>query len=235
MSERLICYTCHRPESVCLCKMLQNIETKIKFVFLMHPKELKKEKNNTGRLTHLCLPNSQIIDGIDFTQDHRVLKILENPENLCFMLYPGEHALNLSDPKSINHSLNFKDKKIVLFLLDGTWATAKKMMRLSLNLQQIPRLMFVPTKKSEFLIKQQPHEYCLSTLETVYELLELFNTNKLDQIKNHQVLLDIFRKMNQMQIEFANDPKRQGYRRKSYKTVDERIVKRERGRRLFYE
>jgi DTW domain-containing protein YfiP len=34
--------------------------TRTRFVFLMHPKEFKKERANTGRLTHLCLAESVI-------------------------------------------------------------------------------------------------------------------------------------------------------------------------------
>ncbi len=34
------------------------METRTRFVFLMHPKEYKHEKAATGRLTHLCLRRS---------------------------------------------------------------------------------------------------------------------------------------------------------------------------------
>mgnify|MGYP001544593586 FL=1 len=47
--------------------------TATRFVFLMHPKEFKQEKAATGRLTHLCLPNSELHVGIGFDGDETVL------------------------------------------------------------------------------------------------------------------------------------------------------------------
>jgi len=42
----------------------------------MHPKEYKKEKNGTGHMTQLQLENSEIIVGVDFTNNKRVNEIL---------------------------------------------------------------------------------------------------------------------------------------------------------------
>ena len=60
------CYRCYRPKSSCMCSHIHEIETNTKFIILMHPKEFKKTKNGTGRLTHLSLPNSHLFIGIDF-------------------------------------------------------------------------------------------------------------------------------------------------------------------------
>lgn len=233
MNERIICFDCHRPQSVCLCAYVKPIKTQFKFIFLMHPKEYKKEKNGTARLAHLCLENSEIIDGVDFTHNHKVNNYIATSK--CYVLYPGEDAFNLNQPTAELINLFQSEKEIIVFIIDGTWPCAKKMMRLSKNLQNLPRLMFLSDKKSDFLIKQQPHELCLSTIESVHEFLNL--TEDLTQLKieNKDVLLTIFKQLNQIQIECANDPNRQGYRRKAYKLEGERIVKRQKGRRLFFE
>jgi len=42
----------------------------------MHPKEYRKEKNGTGIMTALQLENSEIIVGVDFTNNDRVNEII---------------------------------------------------------------------------------------------------------------------------------------------------------------
>ncbi|EPR72991.1 hypothetical protein ADIWIN_2079 [Winogradskyella psychrotolerans RS-3] len=50
----------------------------------MHPKEYKKEKNGTGHITKLQLENSEIIVGVDFTDNKRVNDVLANENNSSF-------------------------------------------------------------------------------------------------------------------------------------------------------
>ena len=143
--------------------------TKTRFVFLMHPKEFKEEKAATGRLTHLCLSQSEIHVGIGFDDHDDVQAILNDPGLYPVLLYPGPNATNLSterlDPGRV------AGRQLVVILLDATWSLGKKMLRLSPSLQALPRIMFTATALSRYLIKQQPHEACLSTLEATHELL----------------------------------------------------------------
>ena len=44
--------------------------TRTKFVILMHPYEHKRVKANTGRLTHLCLADSELHLGIGFDEQY---------------------------------------------------------------------------------------------------------------------------------------------------------------------
>ena len=54
------CYKCMRVASSCICKHTNPIYTNTRFVILMHPKEHRKEKNGTGRMTNLQLENSEM-------------------------------------------------------------------------------------------------------------------------------------------------------------------------------
>ena len=60
---RDFCYKCFRPKDSCVCEVLKPFDPGIKFVFLMHPKEAKKQRTGTGRLASLCLPESEILMG----------------------------------------------------------------------------------------------------------------------------------------------------------------------------
>ena len=63
--SRPMCYRCFWPESQCWCERVPVLETTTRFVILMHPKEFKREKAGTGRLTQLSLSNSEIQVGVE--------------------------------------------------------------------------------------------------------------------------------------------------------------------------
>ncbi len=216
----------------CFCKNLNGINTNSKFIILIHPKELKKEKAATGRLTKISLSNSELIDGIDFSNNEKVNFLLNQKDYFPVLLYPGENSINLSKDKFPNELI--LEKKLMIFVLDGTWCCAKKMLKLSTNLQNLPKICFTNLNKSEFLIKQQPHPDCLSTIESCYYLLNALNISGLEEISGHEQMLNVFREMRDFYISCANDPNRDGYRRKSYTLPSERVVRKKNGRKIFF-
>jgi DTW domain-containing protein YfiP len=199
------------------------METRTRFVFLMHPKEFKEEKAGTGRLTHLCLPNSELHMGKGFDGHEAVQALIRDPGNFPVLLYPGREAVNLSEngPAS-DFGGRLGARRLVVFLLDATWSGARKMLRLSPTLQQLPRIMFTPSAPSRYIIKQQPVEGCLSTLEAVHELLTVLERTGLDQYPLPEQLLAVFQRMQDFQIACAADPARPGYRRQAYGSPAER-------------
>jgi len=191
------------------------METRTHFVFLMHPKEFKREKAGTGRLTHLCLRSSEIVMGTDFAANERVQELIADPANFPWLVYPGIGARNLSSGEIAPAEVGMR--RLVVFLIDATWACARKVLRLSPNLQVLPRVMFTPQHGSRYIIKQQPQEGCLSTLEATHELLLALETSGLDHYDDREQLLNLFARMQDHQIRCAADPTRTGYRRKPYK------------------
>ena len=239
--SREMCYRCFWPKHLCWCTSLRPIETRTRLVFLMHPKEFKEEKAGTGRLTHLCLPNSELHMGKGFDDHEAVQALLSDAGNFCVLLYPGSKAINLSaagsmEPEALSQAkrqsaevegsppgsalrtfrLELQHRRLVVFLLDATWSGARKMLRLSSSLQRLPRIMFTPAAPSRYIIKQQPQAGCLSTLEAVHELLTVLERGGLDCYPQPEQLLGIFQRMQDFQIKCAADPARPGYRRKPY-------------------
>lgn len=214
---RETCYRCFWPKALCWCPSLVPMPTRTRFVFLMHPKEFKQEKAATGRLTHLCLPNSELHMGIGFDRAEAVQVLIRDPLNYCVLLYPGPAAVNLSAPAAIpDFATALGPRRLVVFLLDATWAGARKMLRLSPTLQALPRIMFTATAPSRYIIKQQPQAGCLSTLEATHELLLAFARAGLDEYPLPAQLLGVFDRMQDFQIRCARDPARPGYRRHPY-------------------
>lgn len=221
-----MCYRCFWPQPLCWCSTLKPMATRSRFVFLMHPKEFKQEKAATGRLTHLCLANSEILMGVGFDEDERVQELIRDPQKLPMLLYPGAEALNLSaggsEPARAAFRGQLATRELVVFVLDATWALGRKMLKLSATLQRLPRVMFTPSTPSRYVIKQQPAPGCLSTLEAVHELLLALERAGLDRYPAPDLLLHTFDRMQQFQIACATDPARGGYRRSGYRAPGER-------------
>lgn len=226
---RVTCYRCFWPQPLCWCGSIAPIETRTRFVFLMHPKEFKHEKAATGRLTHLCLQRSEIHCGVGFDDHAEVQALIRDPKNFPVLLYPGREALDLSDgsaagsPAALAFRAALAERRLVVFLLDATWALGRKMLRLSRTLQALPRIMFTPAAPSRYVIKQQPHPGCLSTLEATHELLLCLERAGLDTYARPEQLLALFQRMQDVQLHCAADPNRTGYRRRAYKDPAERV------------
>src|SRR5688572_23613352 len=87
--SRPMCYRCFWPKALCWCATIRPMETRTKFLLLMHPKEFKREKCGTGRLTHLCLANSEIHMGVGFDDHPEVQRLIHDPGYFPVLVYPG--------------------------------------------------------------------------------------------------------------------------------------------------
>ena len=194
---RTKCYNCFRPMSSCMCKYIRPIQTKTKFVILMHTHEFKKIKNGTGHFTHLSLINSELYVETSFQNHKAVNALLTDENNNCYVLYPGEDSIVLNEDP-----LPQVEKQNVVFLIDSTWHNAKKLLRDSPNIQALPKVSFEHTKNSGFKIKEQPMDLCLSTIESTHCVLELLTLNGSENLNSVELdgFLEPFRKMVEYQV-----------------------------------
>ena len=220
--SRETCYRCFWPKALCWCPSITPMETRTKFVFLMHPKEFKQEKAGTGRLTHLCLAGSEIHMGVGFDDNETVQALISDPDFFPVLLYPGANARNLTE--GALHPTDLGGRRLLVLLLDATWSGARKMLKLSPTLQRLSRIMFTPSAPSRFVIKQQPQAGCLSTLEATHELLVALERAGLDRYPLPAQLLGLFERMQDFQIRCARDPSRPGYRRQPYSDPADRTA-----------
>ena len=190
------------------------METRTRMVLLMHPMEWKDERCTTGRLACLNLANSEIIQGIAFDDNPRVRGLIDDPRNYPALLYPGKDSIDLNsggiESSGLRQALG--TRRLVVFLVDSTWACSKAILRESPGLLSLPRLMFTPREKSRWYIKRQPDPICLSTLETIHELLLCLEEAGLDGYPDHGRLLDVFMRMQAYQAERARADGRPRYK-----------------------
>ncbi len=206
-----MCYRCFWPQALCWCGSIVPMPTRTKFVFLMHPYEFKRVKAGTGRLTHLCLADSEIHIGIGFDQHEAVQALIADPNNYPVLLFPRNDARDLS--KGEFHAADLGGRRLVVFLLDATWRLVRAMWRTSPTLQQLPRIMFSNAAPSRYVIKRQPEPGCLSTLEATHELLLALDRSGLDRYALPDQLLGLFQRMQEVQLRCAAETARLGIRR----------------------
>lgn len=223
---RTVCRTCSQPNFSCFCKLVKPFDSNISFVILIHPIEAAR-RIATGRMSHLCLKNSYLIKGQDYSENETVNQLLSDPDYESVILYPGIKSKNISViSESEKKSLFNPNKKLRIFVIDGTWATAKKIVRQSLNLQGLPRICFSSNKESNFRVRKQPRSGCFSTIEAIHYTIELlgdqngFNLSE----RKHDNLLTVFDSMVETQLRFIHEAnlnlRQASYRRENQKRFD---------------
>jgi len=145
----------------------------------------------------LSLKNCEIHIGVDFSQNSTINEIIDNPSNDCYVVYPSQRSINLNES-----AIGSKGENTVLFLIDSTWPCSRSILRHSPNIENLKKVSFSHTKVSGFAFKQQPKEYCLSTMESTLCVLELLTGHKLENLdqKSLDGFLLPFKKMVEHQL-----------------------------------
>ena len=200
---RELCFKCLRPADSCFCKYLKPFDPGVKFVFLMHPKEAKRQRTGTGRIAHAGLIDSEIIMGIDFTKNTRLCQLLSDPQYYPVLLYPGDDAWN-SEKSGFKEEIG--NRKLLAIIIDSTWFCSKKMIKSSSNIMALPKVSFSGEYRSIFTFKREPYPECVSTIETCYYLIkELQTATIVNQDVNPECLMTAFKEMIKFQLQKEND------------------------------
>jgi DTW domain-containing protein YfiP len=160
-------------------------------------------------MAHLILQDSWLIEGEDFSKCEKVRRLTADPARRCMILYPGRTAMDLDEPKTtttLQNVVSSQGKRLTIFVIDGTWATARKMMRLSENLRDLPMVKFQPIQESRFQVRKQPEKHCLSTIEAIHAVIDrLTPETQGDDCSSakHDHLLELFLEMVERQKKFV--------------------------------
>ncbi|KAM6036123.1 tRNA-uridine aminocarboxypropyltransferase 2 isoform 1-T1 [Theristicus caerulescens] len=169
------CGRCSRPQKVCLCPFLPIHPLKVStcLYIIQHPAE-ESRVLRTVPLLAACLPpdKCKILVGRRFSEDRypELATVCRNPSTL--ILYPGAEATNLEDVAVMSSSPS------VMIIIDGTWSQAKDIFYKN-SLFQLPKqVQLKPNISSQYVIRTQPTNTCLSTLECAAVALTIMEKNK---------------------------------------------------------
>lgn len=194
---------CFKPVENCLCKYTKEIDTNIKFVLLMHPKEAKRQRTGTGNLAHLCLKNSEIIIGLDYSKNERLKQLLTDSQYYPVMMYPGEEAWTA---KKEGFAQTLNGRTLLVLILDATWFCSRKMIEHNPFLLELPRVSFYGDYRSIFTFKHEPRPEYISTIESCYYFIKEMQENNLtDKNINPEPLMDVFKEMIKFQLRAENE------------------------------
>jgi DTW domain-containing protein YfiP len=153
-------------------------------------------------MAHLSLGNSLLVEGVDFSADRRIHGELYSPKGFPVLLFPGKASINLSRQSPEERmALVPAGRRLIVFVLDGTWKSVRKMLRLSQNLASLPMICFEPTLPSNYRIRRQPKAHCYSTIEAIHHVLDLFAACGSTR-PAHDNLLTVFRSVIDRQLTY---------------------------------
>jgi DTW domain-containing protein YfiP len=186
--------------------LISPFESEPRFIILTQPREAK-HRLGTGRMAHLCLANSLLLEGVDFSNDDRVNREIDDPANCLVLLHLSLSSINLSRLTwSERRTLEPNHRKLIVFVLDGTWKSVRKMIRLSKNLARLPKICFDPPTPSAYRIRREPRPQCYSTIEAIHQVIELLAFGAAPQMplsRPHDTMLGVLRSVIDRQMTFT--------------------------------
>lgn len=201
MGER--CYECFRPKKNCLCEYKDSVDSGIKFVILMHPKEFRKQRTGTGHIAKMILKDAELLVGLDFSRNARLGELLSDPRYFPVLLYPGESAWTAETPA-------LKEAKgartVLALLVDATWFCARKVLEHSPFLLDLPRVSFYGGYKGEYVFKREPRPECLATIEACHYLVKEFQAHGMaNPSARAEPLMEAFHRLVREQLQAQRD------------------------------
>ena len=192
---RTLCARCLRPTRVCVCSLLPTLTPQARVIILQHPRE-RGMPIGTAKMASRCLAGSSVIVGTHVETHPEVVAALADRTRSPVLLWPGPDAKDLAvDPPK---------GPITLFVVDGTWTLARKMIGFNPVIAALPRYAISPKTPSEYRIRREPRAECLSTIEAVSNALGLLE----NEPERYRAMMDPFRAMVDAQIaEKARGPR----------------------------
>ena len=195
---RLRCWTCYKPQTLCLCDRVPRVRNRTRITLLQHPRE-RFHAIGTARLARLGLTNLHF--EIPRAPVTRSLAISLDLPPQTGLLFPGPEAQDLG-------ALTAAERPRGLVVLDGTWGQAGKLYRANPSLERLPRYALTPARPSRYRIRRAPRAHFISTIEAIVEALRILEpeTSGLDG------LLLAFDQMIDEQAAFAHEASRRRLR-----------------------
>lgn len=224
IEEEVPCSACDRLSEYCVCEFITKISTKTKILILQHPQEPGVDIGTTP-IIRTTFPKAIVRTGLSWPNLKKAVGAeAENPR--WGVLYLGSvHVENLSQERA----LFVVDKKGApietpgpilkrlegIVLLDGTWSQAKTLWWRNAWLLKLPRLVLRPTRRSLYdQIRKEPRKGCLSTVETVGEVITILEgRNDVQELLDKPLAELISRLLKQRKNRVTASPARRDWRR----------------------
>mmetsp|Transcript_12866 Transcript_12866/g.19284 ORF Transcript_12866/g.19284 Transcript_12866/m.19284 type:complete len:301 (+) Transcript_12866:56-958(+) len=171
------CSSCWMRDCVCICDRFRSVEVpkNTSISILMHPGELFRG-SNTGHLIPLVMQSENIqtvVFGV--REEHeRLRELLKRPNTV--VLFPCAGAIPLPEAFREHETLGTQHLGVHFVVVDGTWRTARKLVKFLNDDPTLPQVTFVSIPDAENIIfdevRKRTREDGCSTIEAIATALE---------------------------------------------------------------
>jgi DTW domain-containing protein YfiP len=154
------CIHCRLPVQVCICSRIKSTKLPFKIILCCHSKEWQRN-DNTGQWAILSSEDIQRYrwhrkpELIKPALDLAAFSLADYPQAGHFLLFPAEDSQPISQlTQKITH----------LWIIDGTWQEAQKMLNQSPWLKSLPKIS-ITSATSQFVLRR--NQQGLSTMEAI--------------------------------------------------------------------
>ena len=165
------CEQCLIAKHYCICEGAEYASCDAAVCLLMYHNESFKP-SNTGRLIAEIVPDNYAFRWDRTSPDPALLALLNNDKYQPFVIFPAE---DVETDRVVTQVEPVAGKTPLFIFLDGTWREAKKMIRKSPYLDNLPVLSITAQKLSDYRLRVAPHAHQLGTAEVAIMVLALAN------------------------------------------------------------
>lgn len=163
------CEQCLIAKHYCICEGAVYASCNAAVCLLMYHNESFKP-SNTGRLIAEIVPDNYAFRWDRTSPDPALLALLNNDKYQPFVIFPAE---DVETDRVVTQVEPVAGKTPLFIFLDGTWREAKKMIRKSPYLDNLPVLSITAQKLSDYRLRVAPHAHQLGTAEVAIMVLAL--------------------------------------------------------------
>ncbi|WP_346728276.1 tRNA-uridine aminocarboxypropyltransferase [Rubrivivax gelatinosus] len=162
-SPRAVCARCLRPQSTCLCALVQPTAHRTEVLVLQHPQEQRQAKNSVA-LLRLSLARCDVVVGERFAPA-QLQALLHRPGRDTRLLYPDVPAAPAAPAPAVAEPLR-------LVVIDATWRKSLRMLLEHPALAALPRLSLDAPEPTRYrAIRAARRSDQVSTLEATVQAL----------------------------------------------------------------
>ncbi|TMO22277.1 DTW domain-containing protein [Pseudoalteromonas sp. S4741] len=163
------CDQCLIAKHYCICEGAEYASCNAAVCLLMYHNESFKP-SNTGRLIAEIVPDNHAFRWDRTSPEPALLALLNNDKYQPFVIFPAE---DVETDRVVTQVETHAGKQPLFIFLDGTWREAKKMIRKSPYLDNLPVLSITAEKLSDYRLRVAPHAHQLGTAEVAIMVLAL--------------------------------------------------------------
>ena len=152
----------------CICAWLPKIRTRTHVHIIRHSSEIRRP-TNTGRIAHLALENSSLVD-------HGLPHVRYDPSAVIgpdvWLLFPPEASA--AEPPAAPPPPSVPERAPrVLVVPDGNWGQARRMTKRIPALRDLPRLTSSGPRSGASRLRKAHAPWAMSTIEAIARALSL--------------------------------------------------------------